>query len=180
MKLKNVADISNVDVQEIDISDIKKIQNLLPRGEHSYVDINIAEQGMRLTLEGIYACQEKIVKVDRWIGLKESEKNKSWSEACLARAESAGYKTAKDRENYALGDDSYIEKHNEVLTGKAFKKYLENAMDLFKLWHFTFKEFLRRDIPVERMSSAQPVISGGYGLSDKDEENMCGDVDWAE
>ena len=180
MKLKNVADIRDLDINELDISDIKRVHSLLPSGEHSYVDINIAERGMRITLEGIYACQEKIVKVDRWIGHKESEKNKAWSRAALDGAANAGYKTAKDRENFALGDDTYIEKCNELLSGKAFKKYLENAMDLFKLWHFTFKEFLRRDIPVERMSVSQPVISPGYSLSDKDEENMCDDIDWSE
>jgi hypothetical protein len=180
MKLKHVADISQLDVNEIDISDIKRIHSQLPSGEHSYIDINIAERGMRLTLDGVYACQEKIVKIDRGIGVKESEKNRAWSRAALDGAANAGYKTAKDRENYAMGDDDYIQKHNELLAGKAFKKYLENAMDLFKLWHFTFKEFLRRDIPVERMSVAQPVITGSRDLDDREEENMCGEVDWAE
>ena len=62
----------NLSVRSIDISILSDITNQLPSS--GIVDLNIAERCLILTLEAQNFCQEKIVQLDRLIGLLESEK----------------------------------------------------------------------------------------------------------
>ena len=150
-KLHEKISIDAFSIEDIDISNIEKIVNLLPT--NGVVDSNIAEKGLLYTLEGQNACQEKIVQLDRWIGFLESEKNKSWSQAALHKAKEAGFKTVKDKEWHAQADDDYIEACNQVILAKACKKWLENKASYFSGWHYALKTFLRRDYSIENASS---------------------------
>ena len=177
-KLHEKISIKAFSIENIDISNIEKIISLLPT--NGVVDSNIAEKGLLYTLEGQNACQEKIVQIDRWIGLLESEKNKSWSQAALHKAKEAGFKTVKDKEWHAQADDDYIEACNQVILAKACKKWLENKASYFSGWHYALKTFLRRDYSIENASSvgynSSVDESQPFPSSTKEPDDFGGDV----
>jgi len=172
-------------IGNIDTSEIDSVALWLPA--NGIVDVNIAEKGLVMTLHAQNICQELIVKVDRWISVKEGEKNKAWTNAALTLAPAAGYKTIKDKEWFSQADDTYIEACNEVAIAKAAKKWLENKAGYFSGWHYAFKTFVKRDYSLEKLGNFQP---GGYNdtietagrkpKSVPDGTDLCGEIEWQE
>ena len=150
-KLHEKISIENFSIENIDISSIEAVVNLLP--SNGIIDANIAERGLMFTLEGQNLCQERIVQIDRWIGFLDSEKNKAWSQAALFKAKEAGFKTVKDKEWHAQADSDYIDASNNLVLAKACKKWLENKASYFSGWHYALKTFLSRDYNIENASS---------------------------
>lgn len=187
-KLSDKISISGFSIEDIDISAIEEVTANLPR--NGVVDPNIAEKGLLYTLEGQNLCQEKIVQVDRWIGLLESDKNKAWSKAALVTAKESGYKTIKDKEWFAQADDDYIDSCNQLVLAKACKKWLENKAGYFLAWHYALKTFLRRDYSIESASgfgynigqvNPEPFPSSKQSFSSEnvDDGDFGGDdIDW--
>tara|TARA_B100000579_G_C22832476_1_gene856788 strand:+ start:745 stop:1287 length:543 start_codon:yes stop_codon:yes gene_type:complete len=176
---EDIASLDGFSIKKLNIDDIKKVELMMP--SNGIVDINIAERGIVATLEGQNLCQEKLVKVERWIGLMESKKSKAWSKAALDDAPKLGHKTGKDKEWYASSDEDYLKYQNEIVLSKACKKWLENKASYFSSWHYAFKTFLGRDYLLEKSAK---VSNYGYtndvgesplGSAD---ENMCGEIDW--
>jgi hypothetical protein len=149
-KLFEKVSINGFSIEDIDITPVEELSNLLPK--NGVIDINIAEKGLVYTLEGQNFCQEKVAQLDRWIGFLESEKNKAWSDAALNKAKQAGHKTVKDKEWYAQSDDDYVNAYNSLALAKACKKWLENKTAYFSGWHYALKTFLRRDYAIENAS----------------------------
>jgi hypothetical protein len=154
--------ISNISIENIDVSAIDEVVGHLPK--NGVVDPNIAERGLLYTLEGQNLCQEKVVQVDRWIGQLESSKNKAWSVAALDKSKEAGHKTVKDKEWFAQADDDYIEACNNLVLAKACKKWLENKASYFLAWHYALKTFLKRDYSIESASGV------GYNIGQDNPE----------
>jgi len=150
-KIKDILSLEGFSPEEIDLSPLDSINGLLPT--NGILDLNIAEQGLVLTLEGQNFCQERISLIDRYVGLFESKKNKAWSNAALSKAKDEGHKTAKDKEWFAQADDEYIEVCNKLTMAKATKKWFENKANYYSGWHYTFKTFLRRDYSIEQSSN---------------------------
>jgi hypothetical protein len=161
--LRDLINIDNFKIQDLRIDDIMKVEEKLPKS--GVFDLNIAEGGLILTLEGQNLCQDKIAKIDRYLGYLETEKNKAWSIAALEEAKEKGYKTAKDKEWYAQSNDAYIEILNQITVAKVSKKWLENKASYFSGWHYSFKTFIRRDYSIENISgvnfSAYNIEVGG-------------------
>lgn len=158
--------IDSFSIEGIDVTEIDEVSNWLP--DNGVMDANIAEKGLVFTLHAQNICQEQIAKVDRWISIKEGEKNKAWSEAALVKATAAGHKTVKNREWFAQADDDYIEACNELAIAKAAKKWLENKASHFSGWHYAFKTFLKRDYGIEKLGNFQ---RGGYNEAHHKEHN---------
>lgn len=184
---KDRVDVSNFSIENIDVSDIDRISNFLPR--NGVIDINIAEKGIVFTLEGQNLCQEKIAQIERWIGLKETEKNRAWTNAAITKSKSTGIKTAKEKEWFAQSDDDYIDACNELTLAKACKKWFENKASYFSGWHYAFKTFLRRDYSLENIGSStsnaynldirdNPVSSSVSRASYDEQQDLCGDIEW--
>jgi len=177
--------LDNFSVDNIDLSEVDELSKWLP--SNGVMDINIAEKGLVITLHAQNICQEKITKLDRWISVKEGEKNKAWTKAALDKATTAGYKTVKNREWFAQADDEYIEACNQVAIAKAAKKWLENKASYFSGWHYTFKTFLRRDYGLEKLGNFQGMgyndssnFSTGHKSNDNNVENTSGEINWKE
>jgi hypothetical protein len=171
----------NLSVRTIDISVLSDITNQLPSS--GIVDLNIAERCLILTLEAQNFCQEKIVQLDRLIGLLESEKNKSWSNAALKKAKEDGYKTAKDKEWFAQADEDYINAYNELVLAKATKKWFESKASYFSGWHYALKTFLKRDYTIENSSNIgyNSVDAASGSLPSRSEEDVVtsdDDIPW--
>ncbi len=163
-------DLHDFSIENINIAEIDQLTSWLPK--NGIVDLNIAEQGLILTLHAQNLCQEQIAKIDRWISIKEGQKNKAWTRAALEKATAAGHKTVKNREWFALADDEFIEACNEVAIAKAAKKWLENKAGHFSGWHYAFKTFLRRDYSLEKLGNFQVM---GY---QEDTEKEPEEVTW--
>ena len=181
-KFKDIISINNLSIEEIDISGIENIIQLLPTDGN--VDSNIAERGLVYTLEGQNLCQEKIAQLDVWIGYIETKRNKAWSSAALEKSKQHGYKTAKDKEWYAQSENNYVEAYNELALAKACKKWFENKASYFSGWHYAFKTFLRRDYSIEnatglKVSAYNPMQNGSASFPGKsDDDDIGGDMNW--
>lgn len=170
---KDKISIEGFSIETMDISEIEKFAGWLPT--HGVIDLNIAEQGLVVTLNAQNLCQEKISQLDLWIAAKEAQKNKAWTEAALIKAPAAGHKTSKDKEWFALADDDYINAINELTKAKACKKWFENKADLFSGWHYSFKTFLRRDYGLEKLGNQQAII---YENNTNNDDISGGEIEW--
>jgi hypothetical protein len=176
---KDRINIDNFSIEGIDVSEIDRISNFLPK--NGVIDINIAEQALAITLEGQNLCQEKIVQIDRWIGIKETEKNRAWSNAAITKSKVSGLKTVKEKEWFAQSDDDYVDACNNFTLAKACKKWFENKANYFQTWHYAIKTFLRRDYSIENIGG---ISTSAYNVpteptkSMSGGEDMCGDMEW--
>ncbi len=177
---KDKISLRNFSIEDIDTSEIDKLSDWLPSS--GAMDLNIAEQGLIVTLTAQNLCQEKIAQVDRLIGLRESEKSKAWSNAALVKAPAEGHKTVKSKEWFAQADDDYIKACNELVIAKACKKWFENKASHFSGWHYAFKTFLKRDYGLEKLGNFQPITyndSSPEGhTSGENADDLCGEIDW--
>lgn len=162
-KFSDKINVDDFSIDSIDTGEVDDLSNWLP--VNGVFDLNIAEQGLIKTLHGQSICQEQLIKLERWISIKEGEKNKAYSKAALDKAGAAGHKVVKSREWFAMGDDEYIEACNNVTLAKAAKKYLENKADYFLAWHYAFKTFLKRDYSLEQLGNFQ-VAKGSSQSTD--------------
>ena len=178
-KMIDKLNVGNFTIEGLDLSEIDKISNFLPK--NGVIDLNIAEIGLAMTLEGQNQCQEKLVLVERWIGFREMEKNKAWTSAAIDGAKKSGMKTAKDKEWFAQADSGYISACNNLTLAKAAKKWLENKASYFSGWHYAFKTFLRRDYSLEKIASSREfsynIDIPNSSVSD-DGDDICGDIEW--
>jgi hypothetical protein len=181
---KDIVNIKNFSIENIDISDIEDLVGKLPK--NGVIDINISERGLIYTLEGQNICQEHIVKIDRFISILDSKAKKAWSEAALERAKVLGHKTGKDKEWSAQADDDYIEATNELALAKACRKWFENKISYFSGWHYAFKSFMKRDYSIENATSLNlSRYNDGsekrlepYPSNLEEKNDNWGEVDW--
>lgn len=171
-------------IQNVDTSELDRIDAWLPK--NGVFDLNIAEQGLIMTLHAQNFCQEEIVKIDRLIGYNEGRRNKAWSEAALVKAKEAGHKTVKDKEWFSQADDDYIEACNELTLARAAKKWFENKASYYSGWHYAFKTFLRRDYSLERLGNTPTARYNyiddfsprGHRLDTGEEDDFGGEFEW--
>jgi len=177
--------LDSFSIEDMNTTEIDSVFDWLP--SNGVMDVNIAERGLVMTLHAQNICQEHIAKVDRWTSIKESQKNKAWTEAALVKASAAGYKTVKNREWFAQADDEYIEACNEVAIAKAAKRWLENKAKHFEHWHYAFKTFIKRDYGLEKLGNFSQMgyngsVDSGVREPNSDEESdeTRGDMNWSE
>ena len=174
MSFSSILNIDNFDVKNIDLTEIKKLESMLPK--HKIMDKNIANKILDITLEGVNLCNDKIPTLDRWIGYLEGKKNKAWSEAALTKSKAAGHKTAKDKEWFASSDEDYILLSNKIAIAKAAKKWLENKSSYFSMYHYRCRNFIKNDFSAE-ISSGQGIY--GYNMDVDDEStNDTKNINW--
>lgn len=166
---KDKINLDGFSIENIDLSEINKLTDWLPK--NGIIDLNIAEQGLVMTLHGQDLCQELIIKIEKWISIKEGQKNKAWTKAALDKANVAGHKTAKNREWFAQADDDFIALCNEVAVAKAAKKWLENKCSIFSGWHYAMKSYLKRDYTLERLGNFQVASFSSEEKEERDEPN---------
>jgi len=180
MSFKDKVSLGDFNIEKIDTSEIDKTIAWLP--VNGVFDLNLAEQGLILTLSALNSCQDKILLIERWIGFLESEKNKAWSVAALDKAKIAGHKTIKTQEWYAQADNDYIEASNKLVLAKAAKKWFENKANYFTAWHYAFKTFLRRDYDIEKLSNVGYNVNTGSSLpvsrNQPRDNDFGGDYEW--
>lgn len=158
MKIKDILNISEFNIEDLDISFLNDMNSKLPRD--GKFDLNMAEIGLIYTLEAQNFCQDKISLLDRYIGTLETSRDKAWSEAALTKSKSdKDIKTAKDKEWFAQSDEEFITACNKLSLAKAAKKWFENKASYYSGWHYSFKTFLKRDYGIENSSNTPAMLS---------------------
>lgn len=185
MRFKEIINTQDFSIENLDFSEILKISKSLPKTK--VIDSNIAEQYLVATIEAQDLCQEKMVQVERWIGIKKVLLDKAEAEAALLRAKDAGHKTAKEKEWFVQSDDQVVELKDELEKARVCKLWLDNKIKYFSMWHYSLKAFLRRDYGIEA-SSNYSVFSPTpeYNLDEEPEhhsrgtknKDICGEIDW--
>ena len=185
MRFKELINTKNFSIEEIDLTEIIKISNSLPKS--SVIDANIAENFIISTIEAQDLCQEKMVQIERWIGVKKTLLDKAEAESALVRAKEAGIKTAKEKEWFLDSDQLVIDLRDELDKGRVCKLYLENKIKYFSMWHYALKSFIRRDYGIE-LSSNYPTFGStpeynnnvGSEFSSRSDngKDICGEIEW--
>lgn len=182
---RDIANIDNFSIENIDISDIEELINKLPK--NGVIDLNISERGLIYTLEGQNICQEHIVKIDRLISVLDSKSKQAWSKAALEKAKVLGHKTGKDKEWSAQADEEYINAVNELALAKACRKWFENKISYFSGWHYAFKSFMKRDYSIENATSlnisrynesSAKKVEPYPSKNEKNNDEEWGEIDW--
>ena len=185
MRFKEVIDTQEFSIENLDLTEIQKISQTLPKSK--VIDSNIAEQYLVATIEAQDLCQEKIAQVERWIGIKKMMLDKSEAESALIRAKDAGHKTAKEKEWFIQSDEQVIALRDELEKAKVCKLYLDNKIKYFSMWHYSLKAFLRRDYGIESSSNYSTFApTPEYNLEAESEsysrsgtrKDICGEIDW--
>lgn len=186
MKFKSVVNISDFNIDDLDLSEILKFGKILPK--NGVIDANIAEKYLIVTIEAQDLCQEKIAQVDKFIAFKKIMLDKVEAESALIRAKDAGHKTAKEKEWFVQSDEQVIVVKGELETAKVCKIWLENKVKYFSMWHYSLKSYMRRDYGIESASGYStfastpsyaelelPKTKKNLKLEDED---FCGEIEW--
>lgn len=183
----NFGDIINTNgfsIDALDLTEIRKMSEILPKNK--VIDSNIAEKYIISTIEAQDLCQEKIVQVERWIGMKKVILEKTEAESALIRAKDAGHKTAKEKEWFVQCDEAVIALRDELEKAKVAKLWLDNKIKYFSMWHYSLKAFIKRDYNIEGASTYstfgttpdQVEMEEAVDHVRKKTNDICGDIDW--
>lgn len=172
-------------IENLDISEIQKISNILPRTK--VIDSNIAEKYIICTIEAQDLCQEKMIQVERWIGMKRIALDKEEAESALIRAKDAGHKTAKEKDWFVQSDQAVMDLRDELDKAKVAKIWLDNKIKYFSMWHYSLRAFIKRDYNIEKSSTYStfgeiPEYNSENSYSDNSRQRngfskMGGDID---
>lgn len=185
MRFKEIINTHDFSIENLDFSEILKISKSLPKTK--VIDSNIAEQFIIATIEAQDLCQEKIVQVERWIGIKKNLLDKAEAEAALIKSKEAGHKTIKEKEWFIQADEDVLSLKDELEKAKVCKIWLENKIKYFSMWHYSLKAFIRRDYNIESSSNYSVFSSTPEYNMDEDPEihsrgqknkDICGEIDW--
>lgn len=182
MKFKNLINMDDFSIDNIDLSEIQKISLALPKNK--VIDSNIAEKYIIATIEAQDLCQEKIIQVERLIGIKKIFLEKSEAECALIKAKEAGHKTAKEKEWFIQSDDSVNKIRDELDKARVCKLWLDNKIRYFSMWHYSLKAFIKRDYNIENSSnystfSETPEYNNEMPNDPiRHNKDEWGDIDW--
>lgn len=154
-KFSKYVNIDGFTVEGIDITTLEKLDEYLPT--NGVIDLNIARNGLIMTLHAEIYCQEVIIKLERYLSVLEGEKSKAWANAVLNKAAEKGLKTDKSKEWFAEADDDYIEVLNKITIAKTAKKWFDNKASNLRGWHYTFKSLLKREYDLENTGNLQEM-----------------------
>lgn len=176
-------------IENLDISEIQKISNLLPRTK--VIDSNIAEKYIICTIEAQDLCQEKMIQVERWIGMKRIALDKEEAESALIRAKDAGHKTAKEKDWFVQSDQAVMDLRDELDKAKVAKIWLDNKIKYFSMWHYSLRAFIKRDYNIEKSSTYSTFgETPEYNIENGEDDNhrsrsfvskdkeFCDDIPW--
>ena len=80
----NRSTVIGVTLDNFDVSYLEDVRAWLPK--NGVFDLNIAEEGMTVTLNAANYCQEQHLKINLWVEVKKGRKDKAWAEAVLTKA----------------------------------------------------------------------------------------------
>lgn len=151
LTVKELFDSDNFSPMDIDLSEIKKLSDALPKDGN--IDINNAEVLATKYLRGADLCSELAAIAIAYAQKTDTLKKKAFSEAALVKAIKAGVKTDKSKAWYAEMDEDYIEAANKHSEAAAFVKWINNKYDSFVKMHYLCKKVLDRGYAHEKAAS---------------------------
>lgn len=129
---------------EMLISRIFSISREIPQNIHD-LDPSYAEYLAGAMLKGMSMCGELYSLAVSYELRQEAAKKAAFSRAMMVKASEAGFKSAKDREQFAFSDDDFIEAQNKCIEAKMFKTMIEEKKQLFLKAHHLMKDVVSKD-----------------------------------
>jgi hypothetical protein len=129
---------------EMLICRIFSISKEIPKNIHD-LDPSYAEYLAGAMLNGMAMCGELYSLAVSYELRLEAQKKAAFSKAMMVKATQAGFKSAKDREQYAFSDEDFIEASNKCIEAKMFKTMVEEKKQLFLKAHHLMKDVVSKD-----------------------------------
>lgn len=126
------------------ISSIFAISREVPKNIHD-LDPSYAEYLAGAMLKGMAMCGELYSLAVSYELRCEAAKKAAFSRAMMVRAAEAGFKSAKDREQYAFSDSDFLEAQGKCIEAKMFKTMIEEKKQLFLKAHHLMKDVVSKD-----------------------------------
>lgn len=129
---------------ELMILRIFKISEQIPQNIND-IDPPYARYLSGLTLSGMSMCGEMYPMAVSYEMKMDSLKKSAFSRAMMVTAMEAGFRSAKDREQFAFSDADYIAASDLCIEAKMFKTLVEEKKQLFLKAHHLMKDIVSKD-----------------------------------
>jgi hypothetical protein len=133
------------------ITRIFAISREVPQNIHD-LDAPYAEYLAGAMLKGMAMCGELYSLSISYELRCEAAKKAAFSRAMMVKASEAGFKSAKDREQYAFADLEFIEAQHKCIEAKMFKTMIEEKKQLFLKAHHLMKDVVSKDTDLPEKS----------------------------
>lgn len=132
---------------EMLITRIFAISREIPRNIHD-IDPSYAEYLSGLMLKGMSMCGELYSLAVSYELKSEALKKAAFSRAMMVKATELGFKSAKDREQFAFSDEEFLQCSNTCTESKMFKTMIEEKKQLFLKAHHLMKDVVSQDTDI--------------------------------
>lgn len=132
------------DTGDMIISRIFTISREIPNNIHD-LDMSYAEYLTGSMLKGMAMCGELYSLAVSYELRLEAAKKAAFSRAMMVKASEAGFKSAKDREQFAFSDSDFLDVQSKCIEAKMFKTMIEEKKQLFLKAHHLMKDVVSRD-----------------------------------
>ncbi len=144
------------------IVEIFNISREIPQNVHD-LDPARAEYLAGSMLKGMAMCGELYSLAVSYELKMEARKKAEFSKAMMVRATEAGFKTAKDREQFAFSDDDFLTAQNKCTEAKMFRTMIEEKKQLFLKAHHLMKDVVSKDTTLTEKRSTQKYETDEWG-----------------
>ena len=152
------------DSGEMIISHIFEISREIPKNIHD-LDTSYAEYLAGTMLKGMAMCGELYSLAVSYELRLESAKKAAFSRAMMVRATDAGFKSAKDREQFAFSDSDFLDAQGKCTEAKMFKTILEEKKQLFLKAHHLMKDVVSKDTDLVEKTTSSRIDEWGRKIT---------------
>jgi hypothetical protein len=141
------------------ITRVFSISREIPQNIHD-LDPSHAEYLSGVMLKGMSMCGELYSLAVGYELRMEAAKKASYSRAMMVKASDAGFKSAKDREQFAFADEDFLDAQSKCIEAKMFKTMVEEKKQLFLKAHHLMKDVVSKDTDLVEKA---PLIKDDWG-----------------
>lgn len=134
------------------ISRIFEISREIPKNVHD-IDPSYAEYLSGAMLKGMAICGELYSLAISYELRMEAHKKAAYSRAMMVKASEAGFKSAKDREQFAFSDQDFLDAQLKCIEAKMFKTMVDEKKQLFLKAHHLMKDVVSKDTDLVEKST---------------------------
>jgi len=141
---RTIRETHHLQVNNLSINKVLEISREIPE---NVTDINasFAEHLAGRFLKGMDICADLYTLAVSYELRMEALRKAAFSKAMLVNAVEAGMGTAKDREQFAYSDETYLEANERCIEAKVFKTMLEEKKQVLSKAHHLMKNIVNND-----------------------------------
>lgn len=127
--VRNKLNSGEITPTDVDLSEIKSLSAMIPSS--GVIDLNMAEELATQFIRAADICVEIHSIAMMYEGRMIAQKRKVWALAMYKKAKEANLNTAKEKEAFADADEEYLQWNDRAVDAMAFRKWLENKLEVF-------------------------------------------------